>query len=143
MRVEDRLEIYELIAMYAMSYDHNMIDEHVSLFTEDGTLVLTHEATGHNAIRKMTGERRAKIAERGIQNRHFIVNTVLDEVSDNEVDAVSNFMVTWQFEDKAVPEPNFTGVYVDKIVRTNDGWKFKHRRIQIDQKNPRRLSDLF
>ena len=72
MRVEDRLEIYELISMYAMSYDHNMIDEHVSLFTEDGTLVLSHEATGHEAIRKMTGERRAKIAEKGIQNRHFL-----------------------------------------------------------------------
>jgi 3-phenylpropionate/cinnamic acid dioxygenase small subunit len=142
MKVEDRLEIYELISMYAMSYDHHMIDEHVSLFTEDGTLVLTHEAVGHEAIRKMTGERRAMIAEKGIQNRHFIVNTVLDEVSEDEVDAVSNFLVTWQFDDKPMPEPNYTGVYIDKIVRTEEGWKFKHRRIQIDQKNPRRLQYL-
>ena len=142
MKVEDRLEILELISRYAMTYDHNEIEEHASLFTEDGTLVLTHEATGHEAIRKMTGERRAKIAEKGIQNRHFLVNTVLDEVSVDEVDAVSNFLITWQFKDRQFPEPNYSGVYVDKIVRTKDGWRFKHRRIQIDQKVPRRLSDL-
>jgi 3-phenylpropionate/cinnamic acid dioxygenase small subunit len=142
MRVEDRLDILDLISRYAMTYDHNEIDNHVSLFTENGTLVLTHEATGHDAIRKMTGERRAKIAEKGIQNRHFIVNTVLNDVSKDEVDAVSNFMITWQFDDKSVPEPNFTGVYVDTIVRTDEGWRFKHRRIQIDQKVPRRLADV-
>ena len=142
MRVEDRLDILDLISRYAMTYDHNEIDKHVNLFTEDGTLVLTHEATGHDAIRKMTGDRRAKIAEKGIQNRHFLVNTVLDEISIDEVKAVSNFLITWQFNDKPYPEPNYSGIYVDKIVRPEDGWKFKHRRIQIDQKKPRRLSDL-
>ena len=94
MRVEDRLDILDLISRYSMTYDHNEIDKHVSLFTEDGTLVLTHEATGHEARRKMTGERRAKVAEKGIQNRHFLVNTVLDEVSVDEVEAVSNFLIT-------------------------------------------------
>ena len=96
MRVEDRLDILDLISRYAMTYDHNEINEHVSLFTEDGTLVLTHEATGHEAIRKMTGERRAKVAEKGIQNRHFLVNTGLDEISIDEVKAVSNLVKFWR-----------------------------------------------
>jgi len=94
MNVKDRLDVIELIAKYALSYDHSNIDEHVALFTRDGTLILTHEATGHAQIRKMTGERRNMLAGKGIQPRHFLVNTVLTEASDVEVHGISNFLIT-------------------------------------------------
>jgi len=70
------------------------------------------------------------------------VNTILTEVSDVEIRGISNFLITWQFDAKRAPEPNFTGVYVDVFVKNGDGWKFKCREIKIDQKNPRRLSDV-
>lgn len=142
MNVKDRLDVLELIAKYALSYDHNNIEEHVALFTSDGTLILTHEATGHAQIRKMTGERRDTLARKGIQPRHFLVNTVLTEVSDVEIRGISNFLITWQFDARRAPEPNFTGVYIDVFVKNGDGWKFKRREIKIDQKNPRRLRDV-
>lgn len=142
MNVQDRLDIHELIARYAHSYDSNNIAEHVSLFTDDGTLILGHKATGHEDIGKMTGERRNTLAQKGIQPRHFLVNTILTEVSDAEVHGISNFLITWQFEAKSTPEPNMSGVYVDIFVKTDHGWKFKYREIKIDQKNPRRLADM-
>jgi 3-phenylpropionate/cinnamic acid dioxygenase small subunit len=142
MNTQDRLDILELISRYAHSYDSNDIEEHVSLFTDDGTLSLRNEATGHAERHKMTGERRNTLATKGIQPRHFLVNTVLTEVSDVEIHGVSNFLITWQFDVKHTPEPQFTGVYIDVFVKTVNGWKFKHREIKIDQKNPRRLSDV-
>jgi hypothetical protein len=142
MNVNDRLDILELISRYAHSYDSNDIEEHVSLFTDDGTLILSSEATGHAEIHKMTGERRNTLAKKGIQPRHFLVNTVLTEVSDVEIHGVSNFLITWQFDAKHTPEQQFTGVYIDVFVKIVHGWKFKHREIKIDQKNPRRLSEV-
>jgi hypothetical protein len=65
MNLKDRLDILELIAKYALSYDHNNIEEHVALFTSDGTLILSARATGHAQIRKMTGERRDTLAGKG------------------------------------------------------------------------------
>lgn len=142
MNVTDRLDVLEVIARYAHSYDFNKIDEHVALFTDDGTLILGYEATGHAEIRKMTGARRNTLAGKGIQPRHFLVNTVLTEVSDVEIHGVSNFLITWQFDVNRVPEPNMTGVYVDIFVKDGSVWKFKRREIKIDQKNPRRLSEV-
>ena len=142
MKIEDRLEIIELISRYAHSYDHNDIDEHVSLFIKDGTLILTHESKGHEQIRKMTGDRRNTLAKNGIQPRHFLVNTVLTEVSEKEIQGVSNFLITWQFDTKSTPEPKYSGVYIDEFVKTEDGWKFKFRRIKADQKRRRRLREV-
>lgn len=82
------------------------------------------------------------LAGKGIQPRHFLVNTVLTEASDVEVHGISNFLITWQFDVKRAPEPNFTGVYIDVFVKNGDRWKFKRREIKIDQKNPRRLRDV-
>jgi hypothetical protein len=53
------------------------------------------------------------------------VNTILTEVSDVEIRGISNFLITWQFDAKRAPEPNFTGVYIDVFVKNGDGWKFK------------------
>jgi len=52
MKVDDRLEIQDLISRYSYTYDENLIDEFMTLFTDDAEVDLLTFSKGFKEIRK-------------------------------------------------------------------------------------------
>ena len=78
--VEDREQIRELYARYAIYLDSSKFEEWVNCFTEDGIFEtpLVGKHAGHAALRKFCASLREKWA--GAQVRHMMVNVSFDVV---------------------------------------------------------------
>ena len=134
MEVEDRQAIMDLIYEYSYAYDENDIKRFSNLFTENGTWDSPiGTARSREAIYDLLADRRGRIANRGIQNRHFQTNTILDSISVNQAKGRTMVMVTWQYPDEQHARVHLTGYYEDEFVKTTEGWKFLRRVLYIDQ----------
>jgi hypothetical protein len=88
MDAEDRQEILDLISAYSYSYDDNEIDALTRLFDDEAVTNIFvpsqdrpfHTTTTLTQLREEIGERRASLARKGIQTRHFVASTTLTDV---------------------------------------------------------------
>jgi hypothetical protein len=134
MNYEDRVEILNLIYQYSYTYDNNEMEEFISLFTNDGVWEAPiGKAKTSKEIYSLLATRREAIAAIGIQNRLFQTNTILTEISPNRVEGKTMVLVTWQFPDEKYAQVHLTGFYKDEFTRTEEGWKFAKRILQVDQ----------
>lgn len=144
MKPEDRQEILDLISGYSYSYDGNDIDALIGLFDDAAATNIfvpsqdlpSHTTTTRSQLREQIGERRASLARKGIQPRHFQANTILTEVSEDRVLGRTVLMVAWQRTGNLTPKVMHSGVYEDEFRRTPRGWRFVRRDLRLDHELP-------
>lgn len=121
---DSRDAIRDLLARYTYHGDRGRIDQLASCFAPDGVLEYPgNVAQGPEAIATALRSGPANPALTVV--RHHITNPLI-EVSNDAATARSYFTV------HADNGPDHSGTYDDRLVRTDDGWRFAHRRVRID-----------
>ena len=122
----DERTIRRLMARYFHLVDDGAFDELAALWTDDAELVLRGEtATGPAAIVAVIAGRQTP----ELRGLHVGANAIID-VDGDTARAVSDF-VFMRHEGGPDPIVKFIGRYVDRFVRTPDGWRFRRREIQL------------
>ena len=125
----DKDAIRELLARYCFLLDGFRLSEFASLFAADGEWTSRNgTAKGPEAIERLL---RGLVPEPapGRRRKHFTANIVIELAGDHAT-VVSNFLVVRDSE--TGPAIAVAGTYDDTVVRTNEGWKFKSRRLSHD-----------
>lgn len=143
LRVEDRMALLDLISAYSHTWDGRDQRGWVALFTDDAVL----QASFRGELAWTYGSNRARSEfiesfwagadKTGIlQSRHFQTNTIFTPQGDGRVRADTMFAVAFQHKGEAGPRISNTGIYRDRFVKTEGGWKFERRDILVDQDPP-------
>ena len=112
--------------------DYHLMDQRdydgaVNLFATDvNWQVMGLDLHGRKAVREAFGG----LTDSTI--RHVLTNTIVDVVDENHADATSYVTI---FVEKGFPDdgpisfegPNRLGENIDKMVRTDEGWRIAHR----------------
>jgi uncharacterized protein (TIGR02246 family) len=124
--LDDERAIQRLMARYFHTVDDGAFDELAELWAEDAELALRGEtAIGPTAIVAMISALQTP-ERRGL---HAGVNAIID-VEGDTARAVSDF-VFMRHEGNPDPMLRFIGRYVDRFVRTPEGWRFRRREIHF------------
>ena len=120
-RVEDLLEIQQLLARYAVGMTRNDIDAVVAVFTPDGS----YSAFGDTYTLDLFPELVAA-APKGL----FVTGTpVLDIDGDAAAGTQTLCFIEHSTHDMRI------GYYTDTLERTADGWRLKTRRMTFIRRN--------
>jgi len=127
--IEDKEAIRELFSEYCFHMDDRRFRELADLFTEDGEWITSYSrARGREELATLL----AKInptKESGIVRKHFVVNSLIS-ITGNTATSRASYLV---FAGKGHgPEPVVAGTYVDELVKTDGGWRFKSRQLVHD-----------
>ncbi len=140
MKLEDRLEILDL--MSNLGYMNDSIDEegYRSLFVEDCIRSIRFRkgeprvTEGRAAGTKM--EYVKLLSEQGIMDKHYYVNPILKHFSDSEVMGKVSLLVLHQHQDEKVPRLATTGI-CDLVFRKKEyGWKIAEFHVHLDIPDP-------
>ena len=143
MKLEDRFEIQELIAKLAYTHDTLDYEGYRDLYTED--LLRSNKwknkepeyREGHELSVGTTVNRLKMLREQGIVDRHYYLNPILEEVSDDEVNGVVSFLIVAQQGEEARPSLVNSGLADLVFRRTVEGWKISQFHIKFDIPDPR------
>nr|WP_281061210.1 nuclear transport factor 2 family protein [Sphingobium sp. Sx8-8] len=128
--MSDREAIRQLLAAYNINGDRGRVDLLADTFAEDGVIEFSGERTqGRAAIAARLGGG-SRGGEGGKSSRLTVTRhhlaTSLVEIDGDSADARTYFMVHTDIG------PDHHGVYVDRLIRTPQGWRFAHRQVRID-----------
>ncbi|MHA2380765.1 MAG: nuclear transport factor 2 family protein [Candidatus Thorarchaeota archaeon] len=143
MKLEDRLEIQELIAKLAYTHDTMDLEGYRDLYTEDvlrSNKWKDKEPEYREGREKSVGatvNRLRMLREQGIMDRHYYLNPILEPVSDDEVKGVVSFLIVQQQGDDAHPSLTNSGLADLVFRRTDRGWKIAQFHIKFDIPDPR------
>ena len=133
MSLADEQACARLIAQYARFVDSGEAARVAELFTPDGVWESAEARMAGRAEIAKGFMRRQKQADR--VSRHVCTNVLIDVVSEDE--AVGRCVFTLYRADGIDPgsiarttTPAMVGDYVDRFVRTAEGWRFSHRRAE-------------
>lgn len=127
---EDREQIRELYARYAIYVDQARCDEWVNCFTPDGMFEspLFGQFAGHVKLREFTRQYHDSWAGGGV--RHMMVNVSFD-ITGNTATGFCNLMYFslkgGKFELAAI------GGYNDTLRKDAGDWRYTHRKVFIDK----------
>ena len=130
--IEEKDAIREVLAEYCFRLDGGRYDEMAALFTADGTWDTAFgAATGRAAIAKQASDIRANRTQEGAgANRpraiHLVTNIVIALEGDS-AEVRSNWTVVQNSPDG--PKIGSGGAYLDRMVKENGKWLFRHRKI--------------
>ncbi len=144
--IQRRLEIEQLYTAYAHCLDDDRLEEWPEFFTEDCAYRVTSAenyeaglplgiiyATSKNMlVDRVMALRRANIYEPQ-RYRHLISAMQIATAEGNALDAVANFLVVRTMQDGAMTL-FAAGRYIDRIVRTDLGWKFAGKQVILDSR---------
>jgi hypothetical protein len=91
MRLEDRLEILKIIANLAYKHDSLNFEGYRDLFVEDVRRSIRFQGgeptytEGREEATRNTINRLKMLTEKGIQDRHYYLNPILEQVSKDVV----------------------------------------------------------
>ena len=149
MKLEDRLEIHELISKLAITHDTLDFEGYRDLYTEDVKRSNKFKDTdvehreGREISVNRTFERLKMLREQGIMDRHYYLNPVLEENSPDEVKGVVSFLILNQGKIDAHPTVGNAGLVHLMFRRTEKGWRVSEFHIKFDIPDPRpRLSKI-
>lgn len=125
--LEDKEAIRELFSEYCFRMDDFRFAELGALFTEDGQWIARYaRARGPAEI--------AALMARNIptepKRKHFIMNSLI-RVDGDQATARTSYLVVLQASGAELV-PSVAGTYVDRLVRTEAGWRFRERRLVHD-----------
>ena len=145
--IQRRLEIEQLYTAYAHCLDDDRLEEWPEFFTEDCAYRVTSAenyeaglplgiiyATSKNMlVDRVMALRRANIYEPQ-RYRHLIACVqIADADGADALATVANFLVVRTMQDGAMTL-FAAGRYVDRIVRTDLGWKFAGKQVILDSR---------
>jgi hypothetical protein len=119
----DYAEIHQLYASYNHALDVSDASAFAALFTPDGSL---GNATGRDAL--METVKRTQQQWKG-NWRHLYSNLTIKPQPGGA--AGSSFLFAYDVSTKPATITN-TGIYVDALVKTSEGWRFKSRTFRND-----------
>ncbi len=128
--MEDREQIRELYARYALTIDEGRFEDWVNCFTADGVfespLFGTH--AGHEALRKFCAS--YKESWGGAQVRHIIANVSID-IEGDRGRGICNLI--YLPIEGGHPELVLVGGYRDELRKVAGNWLFAHRKVWVDK----------
>jgi anthranilate 1,2-dioxygenase small subunit len=144
--IERRLEIEGLYTAYAHCLDDDRLEEWPEFFTEDCTYRVTSAenfeaglplgiiyATSKNMlVDRVMALRRANIYEPQ-RYRHLISCVEIAHAELDALDALANFLVVRTMQDGAMTL-FAAGRYIDRVARTDRGWKFAGKQVVLDSR---------
>ena len=124
--LEDKEAIRELFSEYCFRMDEFRFAELGALFTADGEWIAPYSrARGPGEI--------AQLMARNIpaepKRKHFIMNSLI-QLDGDRATARTSYLVILQAAGAGLV-PSVAGTYIDALVRTPDGWRFRERRAEI------------
>jgi 3-phenylpropionate/cinnamic acid dioxygenase small subunit len=127
---EDREQIRELYARYAIYVDNERFEDWVQCFTPDGVFdsPMFGKQAGHENLREVT-QSYSRSWEGG-KVRHMMVNVSFD-IDDDTATGFCN-LIYFSLKNGKM-EIAAVGAYNDKLRKTNGEWRFACREVQIDQ----------
>lgn len=132
LSADDRLEIQDLCARYYVSTDEKDVDGFMGCWVDDDAITFDSAFgtfTGRSALRQFEDEH----VNRGmaIGKRHLLGNVCIRPGEEPGVAFVTSYLVV--LEVAAIPHIVATAIYRDsRVERTPHGWKFRHRRMDVD-----------
>ena len=142
MKLEDRLEILDL--MSNLAYMNDSIDEegYRNLFIEDCIRSIRFQngeptvTEGREEGTKMT--RVKMLAEQGIMDKHYYVNPILKHFSDTEVLGKVSLLILHQDLKEELPRLDNTGICDLVFRKTEYGWKIAELHIHQNSSDNRK-----
>jgi ketosteroid isomerase-like protein len=124
--IEDKDGVWRLLMEYRRHLDSRDFKAYASLFTDDGMWAGDlGKAVGPAAIEDLL-VRTLEVYESDTTRTYHVVSNPVIDVDGDRATAYTN----WTFVTRAgndMPVWEMLGHYVDEIVRTPEGWKFKRR----------------
>jgi 3-phenylpropionate/cinnamic acid dioxygenase small subunit len=132
LRVEDRIAIESLVTEYAWLLDHRCWDEVQQLFTEDAVLYIRgREIVGTEGLAEWAAARARKQSRR---TQHQMTLLRLEAVSRDHVKGTAALVLHVAKSGGGGTYVDLVGEYEDEYVRTNEGWRFRRRRlVKVDE----------
>jgi len=144
--IQRRLEIEQLYTAYAHCLDDDRLEEWPEFFTEDCCYRVTSAenyeaglplgiiyATSKNMLSdRVMALRQANIYEPQ-RYRHLISCVQIGKAEGNALDTVANFLVVRTMQDGAMTL-FAAGRYIDRVVRSDTGWKFAGKQVILDSR---------
>ncbi len=131
LSAEDRLDIQELLARYAWTFDTGDVEGFVACFTHDATLC--EDAFEEPDIWRGTDGIRAMaeffFSRPSFPGRQHHVSHILIDGADNDA-TVRSFCFVTDCKGEPPFHLRFAGHYLDKVVRTDGRWQFRERLIR-------------
>jgi hypothetical protein len=137
LSIEDRLAILDLVATYNHALDHGTALEWVSTFVHDGTFSSENRSSGgtekgwvyegRDELKELYESVHARLGTKAV--RHWNNNHLIEVAGDTASHSCYYMGIV---VDGGVPTAHHTGIYYDQLKKTDDGWKFTHRRIVFD-----------
>jgi hypothetical protein len=125
--LEDKDAIREVLAEYCFRLDGGRYDDMAALFTTDGTWDTAFgAATGHAAIAQQARDIRTRAGDNRPRAVHLVTNIVIALAGD-EAEVRSNWTVVQNSPQG--PKIGSGGGYADRMVKQNDAWLFRYRKI--------------
>lgn len=138
-------ELRELYEDYAAALDNGELQRWTEFFTPDASYrVISRESYADNLPHAtiycdglgMIQDRAVLLRE--VANyeprtlRHFLSGLRITSLSDNVISATANFLIIESLFD-AEPQVFLVGEYVDELIKTDAGYKFRKRSAVYDQ----------
>ena len=118
---------------YARAVDFRDYDYFVTLFTEDGVLDTVKPREGRAAIADSLTRRPDEL-----RSRHVITNIYIDVLNEHEARGISYLTLYRHIGPESLKGepidfdgPAGVGHYEDRFEKTDDGWKFKRRKLHF------------
>lgn len=132
LAVVDRLEILNLMNLYAVYYDDRRYDEWLDLFTEDAVFAFPSSAlTGREAILTLTAKNEAWHA-RGCKGRHLLPNVAVTEQTASSASIIMYGLVV-----ATESNGNLTSTspvrYDGELVKDGERWRIRRWLVQLDR----------
>ena len=134
MKAEDKLEIHELLARAAYSFDERQLDVLESCYTTDASMLVNITGTGEvgpfegrDAIMGLVS---ATLDAQTDVRRHVISNMFFEAEGDKEARVVSSLVVSAVENGKI--DVIISGIYRDDVVKNWENWKISHRHLDLD-----------
>lgn len=118
----DRIEIHELYAHVAISFDTGDADGFAESFTPDGTFVAGTDLTGREALADYV---RRRFRESPGTAHH--ISSILVQESDSGARGRAYGLVTGLAADGRL-QLRAAGTYDDELVQEDGRWRIRHRR---------------
>ena len=127
---EDREQIRELYARYAIYIDSSRFEDWVNCFTPDGVFEspILGKFAGEAELRNFTGQYHESWAGGGV--RHMMVNVSFEVEGDTAIGTCS--LIYFKVHD-GKSEYLLTGGYHDTLRKAHGEWRYTHRKVYIDQ----------
>jgi len=142
MKLEDYLEILELLANLAYMNDSIDDEGYMNLYVEDCLRSIRFqngEPTYTEGREEGTKLERAKmLAKQGIMDKHYYVNPILRQVSESVVNGKVNILILHQHLDEETPRLDNTGLCDLVFRKTCTGWKIAEFHVHLNSPDRRK-----